>query len=113
MNESNASNVVTAENIAFLIDGFGSIAYRFGMFFGVLILITLASELITGFSNFGLRSVVFLFVVYLVLIFLSILVIAILRVKAVCALKQNSEEEYLRFLKSDKKTKHEILGTLV
>lgn len=113
MSNSNLSKLVTVENAAFLFDGFGSIAYRFGIFFGVLILLTLVSDLITGLSDFGVRSVVFLFAVYCVLIFLSILIVALLRVRAVSRLKKNSEEEYLRFLRSDKKTKHEILEMLV
>jgi hypothetical protein len=113
MIKSDRNNVITAENIAFLIDGCGSIAYGFGIFFGVLILGTLAFDLTTGFSDFGMRSIIFLLAVYFVLVFVSISAVALLRIKAIYALKKKNQEEYLKFLKSTKEAKHEILGRLV
>lgn len=113
MNKPEATNFITLENVAFLIDGFGSITYRLGIFFVILVILTLASDLITGLSDFGIRSTIFIVCIYLVIAFVSIAVVAFLRLKAVHALKNKDKEKYFRFLQSDKNTKHEILGKLI
>ena len=107
------TNFLGLDAVPFLFDGIKSIAYRSGIFFGVLLALLAVIGLLSGFTESGKKSALLLLALYLMVIFISSLLIPALRIRAVKKLREEDFEKYKLFQNSNIKQKHQLLGMLI